>query len=149
MKLTDVLKHTAPRRRKRRVGRGESSGLGKTSGRGHKGAKSRSGWGGMLGHEGGQMPIQRRLPKKGFNNSRFRKEYAILNVSDLQRHFEEGEEVSLEAAKARGLMKKRDSLLKILGKGDIEKKLVVKAQKFSETAKGKIEKAGGSVVTVS
>ena len=149
MKLTDVLKHTAPRRRKRRVGRGESSGLGKTSGRGHKGAKSRSGWGGMLGHEGGQMPLQRRLPKRGFNNSRFRKEFAILNVSDLERHFEEGEEVSLEAAKARGIMKKRDSQLKILGKGEIAKKLVVKAQKFSDTAKEKIEKAGGSVIEVS
>ena len=145
MKLTDVLKHTAPRRRKRRVGRGESSGLGKTSGRGHKGAKARSGWGGMLGHEGGQMPIQRRLPKRGFNNSRFRKEYAILNVSDLERHFEEGEEVSLEAAKTRGLMKKRDTALKILGKGDLAKKLVVRAQKFSDTAREKIEKAGGEV----
>lgn len=149
MNLTDVLKHTPPRKRKRRVGRGESSGAGKTSGRGHKGAKSRSGWGGMLQHEGGQMPIIRRLPKRGFNNTRFRTEYAILNVSDLEQHFEEGQEVDLDSAKAHGITKKKETLLKILGKGEITKKLVVKADKFSATAREKIEKAGGTVVEAS
>jgi large subunit ribosomal protein L15 len=149
MNLMDVLKHSGPRKRKRRVGRGESSGRGKTSGRGHKGAKSRSGWGGMLAHEGGQMPLMRRLPKRGFNNSRFRRDYAILNVQDLEQHFGEDEDVSLEAAKGRGISKKRDSFLKILGKGEIKKKLTVKAHRFSATAREKIEAAGGTVVELS
>lgn len=149
MNLMDVLSRSGPRRRRRRVGRGESSGRGKTSGRGHKGAKSRSGWGGMLAHEGGQMPIMRRLPKRGFNNSRFRKEYAILNVQDLEKYFEETEQVTLEAAIGRGITKKRETLLKILGKGDIQKKLTVKAHRFSATAREKIEAAGGTVVDLS
>ncbi|MCU0727010.1 MAG: 50S ribosomal protein L15 [Planctomycetes bacterium] len=146
MKLTDVLARSGPRQRKRRVGRGESSGAGKTSGRGAKGAKARSGWGGMIAHEGGQMPIIRRLPKKGFSNILFRKEYAILNVLDLERHFAAGEEVSPEAAKLKGIMKKREMLLKILGKGEIGKALMVKAHRFSVTAREKVEKAGGTVV---
>ena len=148
MDLMDVLKAGAPRRKRRRVGRGESSGKGKTSGRGHKGAKSRSGWGGMGGHEGGQMPLVRRLPKRGFNNSLFRREYAILNVSDLENAFGEGTEVSPEAAKSLGIMKKRDTLLKILGKGEVKKKLTVRAHRFSTTAREKIEKAGGSIVEI-
>jgi large subunit ribosomal protein L15 len=146
MKLTDVLARGGPRKRKRRVGRGESSGAGKTSGRGHGGAKSRSGWGGMIAHEGGQMPITRRLPKKGFSNILFRKEYAILNVRDLERHFEAGGEVSPEAAKLKGIMKKRETLLKILGKGEIGKAMTVKAHRFSGTAREKVEKAGGTIV---
>ena len=149
MKLSDVLSKGGPRRRRRRVGRGESSGAGKTSGRGHKGAKSRSGWGGMLGHEGGQMPIIRRLPKKGFNNVLFRKEYAILNVSDLEKYFPETDEVSPEGAKAIGVMKKRDNLLKILGKGDLGRAYTVKAHRFSASAREKIEKAGGTVIEIS
>jgi len=148
MNLTDVLKKSPKRRRKRRVGRGESSGVGKTSGRGHKGAKSRSGWGGMLKHEGGQMPLIRRLPKKGFSNLRFRLEYAILNVRDLEQHFGGSEEVSPEAAKGRGIMKKRENLLKILGKGELKKPLTVRAHRFSATAREKIEKAGGTVIEI-
>ena len=146
MDLMDVLSKSGPRKRKKRVGRGESSGRGKTSGRGHKGAKSRSGWGGMLAYEGGQMPLMRRLPKRGFNNKRFRTEYAILNVQDLEKYFEADFEVSLEAAKALGISKKRDTLLKILGKGEITRKLTVHAHKFSATAREKIEAAGGTVV---
>ena len=146
MNLMDVLSRSGPRKRRRRVGRGESSGRGKTSGRGHKGAKSRSGWGGMLAHEGGQMPLMRRLPKRGFNNKRFRTEYAILNVQDLEKYFEADSEVSLETAKGLGISKKRETLLKILGKGDISKKLTVKAHRFSATAREKIEAAGGTVV---
>jgi large subunit ribosomal protein L15 len=122
--------------------------LGKTAGRGHNGAKSRSGWGGMLGHEGGQMPIIRRLPKKGFNNIAFRTEYAILNVRDLEELFEVTDEVSPEAAKARGAMKKRETLLKILGKGELNKALTVQAHRFSASAREKIEKAGGTVVEI-
>lgn len=149
MNLMDVLKRSGPRRRKRRVGRGESSGAGKTCGRGHKGAKSRSGWGGKLKHEGGQMPLVRRLPKKGFNNKRFRTEYAILNVSDLPKHFEAGAEVSPESAREIGIMKKRETLLKILGKGDLDIAVNVKAHRFSAKAREKIEKAGGTVVEIS
>jgi large subunit ribosomal protein L15 len=149
MKLSQVNKKAGPRDRKVRVGRGESSGKGKTSGRGHKGAKSRSGWGGMVAHEGGQMPINRRLPKKGFNNKNFRVGYAILNVRDLEEHFADSEEVSPEAAKTKGIMKKRDTLLKILGKGDVNKALTVKAHRFSATAREKIEKAGGTVIEIS
>ena len=134
---------------RKRVGRGRGSGKGKTSGRGHKGAKSRSGWGGKLKHEGGQMPIVRRLPMKGFNNARFRREYAILNVQDLELHFEGGVEVSPEAAKSIGIMKKRDTHLKILGKGEVKKAFTVKAHRFSGTAREKIEKAGGTVVEIS
>jgi len=149
MNLMDVLAKSGPRKRRRRVGRGESSGRGKTSGRGHKGAKSRSGWGGMLAYEGGQMPLMRRLPKRGFNNSRFRKEYAILNVQDLEKYFEAGAEISLEVAKGLGISKKRETFLKILGKGEINKKLTVNAHRFSATAKEKIEAAGGTVVELS
>ena len=148
MKLSDVNKKAGPRDRRVRIGRGESSGKGKTCGRGHNGAKSRSGWGGMLSHEGGQMPIIRRLPKKGFNNILFRTEYAILNVRDLEEHFAVGVEVSPEAAKEMGIMKKRELLLKILGKGDVNKALTVKAHRFSATAREKIEKAGGTVVEI-
>ena len=148
MKLTDVNKKAGPRDRKVRVGRGESSGKGKTAGRGQNGAKSRSGWGGMLAHEGGQMPINRRLPKKGFNNKNFRTEYAILNVRDLEELFAEGEEVSPQASKDKGIMKKREMLLKILGKGEITKPLTVSAHRFSVTAREKIEKAGGTVVEI-
>ncbi len=148
MNLMDVLKRSGPRKRRTRVGRGESSGLGKTSGRGNKGAKSRSGWGGMTSHEGGQMPIIRRLPKKGFNNVLFRREYAILNVQDLEKHFEAGAEVSIDAVKALGIMKKRETLLKILGKGEVKKALTVKAHRFSATAREKLTQAGGTVVEI-
>ena len=148
MKLTDVNKKAGPRDRRVRIGRGESSGKGKTAGRGQNGAKSRSGWGGMLAHEGGQMPINRRLPKKGFNNKNFRTEYAILNVRDLEDLFAAGEEVSPQASKDKGIMKKREMLLKILGKGDITKALTVSAHRFSVTAREKIEKAGGTVIEI-
>jgi len=148
MKLMDVNKKAGPRDRRVRIGRGESSGKGKTAGRGQNGAKSRSGWGGMLAHEGGQMPINRRLPKKGFNNKNFRTEYAILNVRDLEDLFAAGEEVSPQASKDKGIMKKREMLLKILGKGDITKALTVSAHRFSVTAREKIEKAGGTVIEI-
>ena len=94
------------------------------------------------------MPLMRRLPKRGFNNLRFRTEYAILNVQDLDEHFAEGEEVNLDAAKEKGITKKRETLLKILGKGEIQKSLTVKAHKLSATAREKIEKAGGTVLEI-
>jgi large subunit ribosomal protein L15 len=126
---------------KKRVGRGPGSGLGKTSGRGHKGQKSRSGYTSLRGNEGGQMPLHRRIPKRGFTNI-FRKDWATVSVEGLERVFAAGDSVDLEALKNAGLVKKTGSV-KVLGTGDISKALVVSAHKFTEGAKKKIEAAGG------
>ena len=132
---------------KKRVGRGPGSGLGKTSGRGHKGQKSRSGYTSMRGLEGGQMPLHRRLPKRGFTNI-FRKEFATVNVEGLERAFASGETVDPAGMKTAGLVKK-SGLVKVLGTGEITKSLVVSAHKFTEGAKKKIEAAGGRCEVVS
>ena len=149
MNLTEVHQGVKKYKKRKRIGRGTGSGHGKTSGRGHKGQGSRAGFSMHPTFEGGQMPLARRIPKRGFNNKRFRTEYAILNVQDLEKYFEADAEVSLEAAKGLGISKKRDALLKILGKGEINKKLTVSAHKFSATAREKIEAAGGTVVELS
>ena len=128
---------TAPKR----LGRGVGSGLGKTSGKGHKGAKARSGGGKRPGFEGGQMPLYRRVPKKGFNNI-YRTEYATVNVGQLD-IFENGTVVTVETLKEAGLVKKVMDGVKILGNGELTKKLTVEATKFSDTAKEKIEALGG------
>ena len=130
---------TAPKR----LGRGVGSQLGKTSGKGHKGAKARSGGGKRPGFEGGQMPLTRRLPKRGFTNI-FGKEYAIVNVSALN-VFEDGTVVTAETLVAAGLIKKTLDGVKVLGGGELEKKLTVSVDKVTESAKEKIEKAGGKV----
>ena len=127
----------------KRIGRGHGSGNGKTAGKGHKGQKARSGGGVRPGFEGGQMPLTRRLPKRGFVNI-FAKEYAIVNVGDLER-LPEGTLVSAESLKELGMIKKIGDGLKILGRGEITKKLTVSAEKVSAAAKEKIEAAGGSV----
>src|SRR5512143_2647047 len=132
---------------KKRVGRGPGSGLGKTSGRGHKGQKSRSGYTSLRGNEGGQMPLHRRLPKRGFTNI-FRKEFATVSVEGLERAFAAGETVDPAALKNAGLVKKSGSV-KVLGTGEISKALVVSAHKFTEGAKKKIEAAGGRCEVVS
>lgn len=124
-----------------RKGRGPGSGNGKTAGKGHKGQNARSGGGVRPGFEGGQLPLYRKLPKRGFHN-KFAVQYAIVNVSELNR-FEDGETVNLEALKAKGLVKKSLDGLKVLGNGEITKKLTVEAKVFSATAKEKIEAAGG------
>ncbi|MGA7315784.1 MAG: 50S ribosomal protein L15 [Silvibacterium sp.] len=130
---------------KKRVGRGMGSGMGKTSTRGHKGQRSRSGSHMMRGFEGGQMPLHRRLPKRGFTNI-FRTEYTVLN---LDRLVELGEtELTLDAFVAKGFLRKRNELLKILGNGEINVALTVHAHKFSKAAQEKIEKAGGKAVLV-
>jgi large subunit ribosomal protein L15 len=126
---------------KKRVGRGPGSGLGKTSGRGHKGQKSRSGYTSQRGQEGGQMPLHRRVPKRGFTNI-FRKEFSTVSVEGLERAFGAGDTVDLAALKTAGLVKKT-ALVKVLGTGDLSKALVVTAHKFTEGAKKKIEAAGG------
>jgi large subunit ribosomal protein L15 len=130
----------------KRVGRGTGSGLGKTAGRGHKGARARSGWSRRLGWEGGQMPLFRRLPKRGFNNKIFAKVFTIINVSDLE-VFEDGAVVDLSAVLVKGLTSKEkgSDLLKVLGNGNLSKKLTVKADAVSASARSKIEQAGGSV----
>ena len=142
MNLTD-LKSSQKTVKRTRVGRGIGSGLGKTSGRGQKGQKSRSGGGVRRGFEGGQTPLARRLPKRGFTNFN-RKEYAIVNVETLNR-FEDGATVNAAALIEAGVINKELSGLKVLGNGELTKKLTVEAVKFSKSAKEAIEKAGGKV----
>ena len=125
-----------------RKGRGAGSGNGKTAGKGHKGQKARSGGGVRPGFEGGQMPLQRRIPKRGFNNKIFATTYANINLSDLER-FEDGAVVTQEAILAAGLVKKPLDGIKVLGDGELTKKLTVEAAAFSKSAKQKIEEAGG------
>ena len=131
-----------------RKGRGAGSGNGKTAGRGHKGQKARSGGGVRPGFEGGQMPLYRRLPKRGFNNKRFAPDYIIVNIADLEKF--EGTEVTAAALAEQGVitLPKVNDGIKILGNGDLTKKLDVKATKFSASAKEKIEKAGGTATEV-
>ena len=127
-----------------RRGRGHGSGNGKTAGKGHKGQKARSGYSRRPGFEGGQMPLQRRVPKRGFNNI-FATEYATVNVSELEKKFEAGETVDAQSLVESGLIKKTLDGIKVLGKGEITKALTVKVDAVSESAKAKIEAAGGTV----
>ena len=141
MKLHELRAVPGATRAPKRKGRGTATGQGKTAGRGMNGQKSRSGGGVRLGFEGGQMPLYRRIPKRGFTNL-FATEYTVLNVSDLNR-FEEGTVVTPELLKEAGMAKHVKDGIKILGNGNIEKALTVQAQKFSKTAVEKIEAAGG------
>jgi large subunit ribosomal protein L15 len=127
------------------VGNGESSGLGKTCGKGHKGQKSRSGASIRPNFEGGQMPIFRRLPKKGFNNAAFKTNFAIVNLSDLEAKFEAGDKVNEESLRACGLVQGIYDEIKVLGGGELTKSLTVEVYKASATAKAAIEKAGGTL----
>ena len=130
----------------KRVGRGSSSGLGTTAGKGNKGQQSRSGGKTYVGFEGGQMPLYRRIAHKGFSNYPFKKEYVCINVNQLEAKYNDGETVNNESLIAKGFIsKKSNSLVKILGNGDLTKKLTVDVAKVSESAKARIEKAGGSV----
>ena len=130
---------------RKRIARGPGSGLGKTAGRGHKGWGQRSGASRRPGYEGGQMPLYRRVPKRGFTNARFRTDYTVLNV-DLLEVFDAGTTVDLEAVLARGLSRRTAPLFKVLGDGKLTKALTVRAQKFSKSAAEKIRSAGGTVV---
>ncbi len=143
MRLGELSPAVGSKKRKRRVGRGMASGNGKTSGKGHKGQNARSGGGVRPGFEGGQMPLHRRVPKRGFNNI-FKKRYAIINVGDLEK-FEDGAEVNILKLLEMGVVKKKHCGLKVLGNGTIEKKLKITAAKFSKMAIEKIESAGGKV----
>ena len=145
MNLHNLKPNRGAKHRVKRLGCGESSGLGKTSGRGHKGQKSRSGGGARPGFEGGQMPLHRRLPKRGFNNTRFQDKIAVVNVASLNERFEDGDTVNMGTLKAARLVKGTYDGVKVLGNGDLAKKLTVEGCKVSASAKEKIEKAGGSI----
>ena len=144
MKLHELEKNTGATQRRKIVGRGRGSGLGKTSGKGHKGQNARSGGGVRPVFEGGQTPLFRRLPKKGFKNDRFATVYAVINVSDLNK-FENGTVVSPALLKEVGLVKNQLNGIKVLGNGNLEKKLTIQAHKFSKTAVEKIEKSGSKI----
>ncbi|MFW5888769.1 MAG: 50S ribosomal protein L15 [Bacillota bacterium] len=146
MKLHELKPNSGATHYKKRVGRGSSSGLGKTSGRGDNGQNSRSGGGVRLGFEGGQTPLFKRLPKKGFTNP-FRKEFAVVNLSDLN-NYEEDTEITPELLLKDRVIRKQLSGVKILGRGKLEVKLTVKAHKFSASAKEAIESAGGTVEVI-
>ena len=146
MRLDELQPAEGSRFTRKRVGRGIGSGTGKTSGTGHKGQNARSGGGVRPGFEGGQMPLYRRLPKRGFTNI-FAKQYVTINVSDLER-FEDGTEVTQELLKETGVVSKTLDGIKVLGRGELTKKLTVKVAKFSTSAAEKIEKAGGKAEVI-
>jgi len=141
--------HPAPgsTHKKKRLGRGPGSGLGKTSGKGHKGQKSRSGYSSRPGFEGGQMPLQRRLPKRGFTNI-FKKQWIEISLAKIEENFKAGDDITPEILHERGLIKKAKHDLVILGTGDVTKSLNISAHRFTKTAKEKIEKAGGSATAI-
>ena len=147
MKL-NTLPKTAELKSRKRVGRGPGSGMGKTSTRGENGQKSRSGVSIKPWFQGGQSPIYRRVPKRGFNNAQFTTRYAIINLSDLNKFFNDGDVVSEEILKERGIIKKRLSGIKVLGNGNLEKKLTIKANRFTSAAVSKIEDAGGKAEVI-
>ena len=147
MNLADIRAAYIPRKKRKRVGRGPGSGTGKTCGRGHKGQQSRSGGGTPIGFEGGQMPLYRRLPKRGFNNAKFRTVYAIVNVAQLENAFEDGATVDAAAIREARLINAKRGPIKVLGGGELKKKLHVTADRFSGSAVKKIEAAGGTAVS--
>ena len=147
MNLSDVNKGVHRNKSRKRLGRGPGSGQGKTAGRGHKGQRSRPGYNALSIFEGGQMPLVRRIPKRGFHN-KFAVSVAAVNVGDLQRRFEAGETVDWETLKTRNLVKGRFDVLKILGNGELTKSLKIVAHQFSASAKEKVEKAGGQITVL-
>ena len=147
MKLNELQK--APEAKAvKRVGRGQGSGNGKTAGRGEKGQKARSGASIPAWFQGGQTPLYRRLPKRGFNNAQFRTEFATINLSDLNKYFNDGDVVSPELLKEKGIIKKQLCGVKVLGNGELEKKLTIRAHRFSSSAVTKIESAGGKAEVI-
>ena len=143
LRLNTLSPSKGARKAKKRIGRGPGSGFGKTAGRGHKGARSRSGYSSKPGFEGGQMPLHRRLPKRGFTNI-FKKEYAIVSLTDLDR-FEAGTIVNRDTLLAAGLIKKKDAFVKLLANGEISKAITLDVDKVSQGAREKVVAAGGTV----
>jgi large subunit ribosomal protein L15 len=144
MRLHNLSPRPGSKKRRKRLGSGESSGTGKTSGKGHKGQKARSGGSIRLGFEGGQMPLIRRLPKRGFNNAAFKLRIAVVNLDDLN-DFADGATVDEDALRKEGLVRGTIDGVKVLARGEITKKLVISGAKVSESAKRKIEAAGGKI----
>ena len=147
MKLHELQVNPGAKQTKKRVGRGPGSGLGKTSGKGHKGQNARSGGGVRPVFEGGQLPLYRRLPKRGFSNAMFKTEYAVINVEDLNR-FEEGTTVTPALLKEVGMVKQQLDGIKVLGSGKLEKKLTIQAHKFSKSAMDKINESGSKAEVI-
>jgi large subunit ribosomal protein L15 len=145
MNLSEVYDKGGGRPSRKRRGRGPGSGLGKTSGRGHKGAKSRSGWKRRYAYEGGQIALVRRTPKRGFTNAPFRKRYDLVNLRDLEASFDAGSRVDLHALTERKMVNPRHGRLKVLAAGELTKSLTIAAHAISEAARKKVEAAGGSV----
>ena len=147
MKMHELAPAIGSTKESKRIGRGHGSGNGKTAGKGHKGQKARAGHGMRAGFEGGQMPLQRRLPKRGFVNI-FGKEFAIVNLAALENKFEDGAVIDIEALKNAGLVNKTLDGVKVLAHGDITKKFTVKVNAYSDAAKAKIEAAGGKAEVI-
>lgn len=147
MKLHELQVNPGAKQTKKRVGRGPGSGLGKTSGKGHKGQNARSGGGVRPVFEGGQLPLYRRLPKRGFSNAMFKTRYAVINVEDLNR-FEEGTTVTPALLKEVGMVKQQLDGIKVLGSGKLEKKLTIQAHKFSKSAMDKINESGSKAEVI-
>lgn len=141
----DLKAPKGAKKNKKIVGRGSSSGLGTTAGKGNKGQQSRSGGRTYVGFEGGQMPLYRRIARKGFSNYLFKKHFLCVNLEQLEAKYSDGETVDKASLSAKGLLKNKDAFVKVLGNGDLTKKLVLNVDKISESAKTKVEKAGGSV----
>lgn len=145
MRLHTLRPNPGAKKRRKRLGIGESSGKGKTSGKGHKGQKARSGGSVRPGFEGGQMPIARRLPKRGFNNKSFKNLFGTVNVDDLEKRFDAGASINETALREAGLVRGKIDGLKVLGRGEITKSLTLEVDHITPSAREKIEKAGGSV----
>jgi len=147
MDLSNLKPATGAKQEKKRVGRGPGSGNGKTAGRGHKGAQSRSGFHYKRGFEGGQMPLHRRVPKRGFNNADFRTEYSVINLDQLEERFEAGATVDADALRGAGLVRGKKRI-KVLGRGEVTKAFTVQAHKFSGKAAEKLAAAGGKAEAI-
>ncbi|MGC1480063.1 MAG: 50S ribosomal protein L15 [Chthoniobacterales bacterium] len=145
MRLHDIRPNPGAKKKRKRLGIGESSGQGKTAGRGHKGQKARSGGSIRPGFEGGQMPLIRRLPKRGFNNAQFKTVFGTVNLDDLERKFDDGATVDQAALRANGLVRGKLDGVKVLGRGELTKKLTLEVDHITPSAREKIEKVGGSV----
>ena len=148
MKLNILKNSTRPYKQPKRRGRGVGSKLGKTSGRGHKGAGSRSGWKSRARYEGGQMPLYRRIPVRGFTRGRFLRRFDVINLGDIESLFNDGDIVSLQALRDKGFLKGNSFGLKVLGHGELTKKVAIEAAAVSESAKEKLERAGLSITIV-
>jgi large subunit ribosomal protein L15 len=149
MRLHDLKPNPGAKHRRKRLGSGESSGHGKTSGKGHKGQKARSGGSLRPGFEGGQMPLLRRLPKRGFNNAAFKTVYGIINLDDLEKRFDDGAAINEKLLRGAGLVRGSLEGIKVLGRGDVNKKFHLEVDSISASAREKIEKAGGTITLIS